>query len=561
MSGIFTKASLLPELLKNIFLLNFENIYTFHNLEILLEASLFIYVSFLAGNLALKAAGIQFSSSAKKVAYSVMLGYGIFGTAGLLLAVLGKFTALNIRLVFIAVAILSLREILTHLRSLVNSSFSFVKFKIYFNRFFRENFFLKLIVAVWLIINFAVVFVPITGHDTLDYHLPLIKSILDKGRIDFYLSSSGYFPTILSGTVPSKFLPLLGEIIYTAPLLIFNNFNEPFIFQLLQYSMLILLIALLYDFLRERLENKFLAIVGVLLTLSIMDLQREIMHGGYIDVLAFLFGIASSLLVIDNCCREEMSQKELSLSALMLGLALGVKYLALNFAAINVLFLAGAFLYKRIPANEAIEGLIKYSFIAFLVSGFWYLKNLVLFGNPVHPMFSSSLFTSQVNMFLMDRTSLNFFAFPFYRYGQWFVQEVETSSRLIILGYFILAYLLILLFAAFRRRFNCSEILLFAFVQLYLLFLFVTSHQYRFLLPAVIMLVPLLALLADRLYKFLQERLSERFYKIFLKSSIAGLNLFFLFMLLANIHFFHVKFLYATGIYDQEEYILEIGGF
>ncbi|MBI4992213.1 MAG: hypothetical protein HZB99_03275 [Candidatus Harrisonbacteria bacterium] len=546
--GIFTKFSVLPVLLQKIFLLQFPNIYTQHNFIILIESLVYIYASFLAGSFLLRKMGLDLNSRLKQAAYSVMSGYAIFGLWGLVLAASGLFEPMYLRMFLVLAVLGSAGTIAKQGMEIWKADYSKERITRFLKTIADSSLILKLLIALWIAANFAIVLVPITGHDTLHYHLPIMANLISEGRMNF------------DTALPSRFLPIFGEIIYAVPMAIFSNLTEPFVFQVMQYSFLILFAILIYEFLKPRISNQFLGLAAVLLLFSIMDFQREIMHGGYIDVLAFLFGSASTLLLIENCCEVNMRPREVMLSALMLGVALGVKYLALVFAAINFLFLLVMFWRQKVNYGVIARWLAGYGLIIFAVSGFWYLKNAIFFGSPIYPMFSNKLFTSQVNVFLLDRTVLNFFWFPFYRYGQWFVQDVETSSRLVVLGYFIAAYLLFAIFF-FSKKLRCAETLLFVFVQLYLLFLFFMSHQYRFLLPSNIMLVPLLILFIDQVYQFLKTKLFENPYSIFVRASFWAMSIGFALLFLANTHYLYAKFSYATGVYDQDEYRSEIGGF
>ena len=104
------------------------------------------------------------------------------------------------------------------------------------------------------------------------------------------------------------------------------------------------------------------------------------------------------------------------------------------------------------------------------------------------------------------------------------------------------------------------EFLLFAFVELYLAFLFISSHQYRFLLPAEIMLTPLLVIMFDNFLDYLKAKLGERTHEILFNLSRKVAVLAFLFIFLGNLHYFEVKFRYIAGLYTEKEYIIVIGG-
>jgi hypothetical protein len=519
-----------------------------HNIVVFFDTLAFVYLCFLAGNLFFRFIKIDFTSRYKRVIYPIMIGYGIFGIIGLFLGITGWFNASILRLFSILILIFSADAIKDHFHFLKRNASPKVFFT-YLRQLYATNTGLKLIITAWLLANFLIVFMPITGHDTLDYHLPIIFNLLNEGKLTF------------SNNIPSyTYLPVFGEIVYAIPMVIFGNLNEPFVFQVLQYGVLLLFLGLIYDFLRSRMESQFLNLISLLLTLSIMDFQRELLHGGYIDVFAFLFGIASLLLIIESCGGEETSKDNLTLSAFFLGIALSIKFFALIFTAINLLFLILT-MYRRVKIGEAIAFLSKYIGIAFAISGFWYIKNAFVFGNPVFPMFSDTEFNSSVGMFLMDRTLLNFFLFPFYRYGQWFIQEVESSSRLVVLGYFIMLYLITLVIAFIdRKKINLTDIILFAAIHLYLAALFLTSHQYRFLLPVVILLPIFLTLMTDKLYSYLSSILKKDTYQRLLKSSLIVFNIIFIFIFLANIRYFYAKWYYFIGTYTRDEYVEEIGG-
>ena len=140
------------------------------------------------------------------------------------------------------------------------------------------------------------------------------------------------------------------------------------------------------------------------------------------------------------------------MSAIFLGVALSIKYLALFFALSNALFLVVLFYIHRIPFKEISSYILRYALIVVLIAGFWYVKNTVNFSNPVYPMFSSQSFVNNVGTFIMPRNIVNFIKFPFVRYGNLFFSADESSSRLVVLGYYILLYLLSFLLIILRNQ-------------------------------------------------------------------------------------------------------------
>ncbi|MBI2055285.1 MAG: hypothetical protein HYT42_00100 [Candidatus Sungbacteria bacterium] len=491
---------------------------------------------------------VNFDFWRKHVLYSILLGYGVFANVGLILALTGQFQAAYLRLFSILVLIASWKTIANHLRLAVRLPQFMGSGRVLAASLFRENAFPKALTVLWLAVNLFIVFVPITGTDAKVYHVPIIFDVISTGQANFRPDIRYYHE-----------LPILAEIFYAVPTAIFNETAAPFVFQVLMYGALFLFILLFHNFLAQRLRHKFLAAASPLFLLSLFDLQREIFHGGYIDVFVFLFGLASTLLLLENTTRPELRRRELWLSAVLASIAVSMKYIALFFLAVNCIFLTVRFLRERTGIWALLKIAAIYLLIVFAVSGYWYIRNVFWFGNPVYPMFSSEEFRTSVGWFAMARTPLNFVLFPFYRFGSWFSDPLETSSHLVVFGYFALLYLLLAVFIFIRKHIGMAALLLFAFIELYLAFAFFTTHQIRFMLPALLMLGPLLALLLDRLYCLARERFGDRNYQRLTKVSMASANIFFLLMFLANFHYFHIRFLYTGGIYTREQYIGSIG--
>lgn len=514
-----------------------------HDLLIFLETLFFIYISFLAGDIFFHLTGIKSASPLVHRAYAILAGYVIFAVAGLLLGLTGALTPFVLRAFFIMIIAGSSNTIASHLFWLKKYLFSPAHTIGAIKNLLRDYPVLKVILALWLITNFIFAFVPITGHDTKDYHLPIITSMAERGVLNF------------SSAIPEyRWMPLFGEILYAIPFVAFGaHGGAPFVFQLSQYSVLVLLSIVIYDFLSRRTKQKLFALAAILFILAITDFQREILHGGYIDVLVYLFGIASSLLIIDVCEKRSFEVRALTLSAMFLGFALGTKETAGVIAIINYLFLGIGFIRHRMPLRRILMVLIIYSLIVVAIAGFWYAKNAIVFGNPLY--LGGKEFGETI---VIKRTLLNFLLFPFYKFGT--VSPTDSVSRLIVLGYFIASYALAGFFLLFRRRiFTLGDVLLFAFVQMHLVIVFFISHHTRYFLPAIIVLPLFIGLLLDRLSEVFRARLDASAYRAFFSASIVCIYLVAIILFIGNIRYFHVKFLYKTGVLTETEYIKQIG--
>ncbi len=526
-----------------------------HNLLVFFETIFFLYVSYAAGAVLLPRLGVKTISGIVVAVHAILLGLGMFALAGLALGLLGIFNAVTLW-AFTAVLMLYARKrIVAHFLSLTKENARRL-----FGAcigIFREHAFFKILIAVWLVANFSLAFVPLTAHDTLDYHLPIVLDIVEKGRTDFTSAIEHY-----------RFTPVLAEILYAVPAVLFNEKAAPFVFQPLQYMTLPLFLALAYGFLRNKLKRRWLAPAALLAVLGMMALQREVLHMGYVDTFAFLYGFAALLPLLEYASQPNGNApphfSELMFSAVMLGISLGMKYFGFFFGAFALVFLVVALRRFKSTAREAWRMLFIFCAIVAALSVFWYAKNWFWFGNPLYPMFSSDpaiAVTKQgIESFLLDRTFLNFFVFPFALFGQWFLNPaVESSSNLVVFAYFALLYLLVALRLFTREKFTRAEVLLFVFVQGYLALHFVLSHYLRYLLPSVMILPVLLALLADGLFSAAERALSAPRFSLCNKTAQVVVALAMLFVFAGNFHYFQIRFSYIVGIYDTPEYIRKIG--
>lgn len=519
-----------------------------HNLLIFLETLAFIYLSFLSGDTLFRLSGRILAPERLRAAYAVMLGMGIFGVAGLLLGIAGLLTAPYLWLFMLIILAISRGTILSHAR-LLRSSCSFAALANIIKTQLHDHGFFKLIIFVWLAFNFALAFVPITAHDTFTYHLPIITALRDDGRISFSPEIFEY-----------PWMPLMGEIIYAVPTIAFSNKSAPFVFQIIQYSLLPLLLLVVYQFLRDKVRHSLLPLAAVILILGIFDLQREALHSGYTDMFVYLFSIASVLLLIEGCCRRSLRPPDITLSAVFLGIALGVKLTAVFIAATNYLILLAGMVKNRAGIQKAFAHGVRYALIILLIAGFWYAKNATVYGNPLYVGGSELHAGRMAETFVVERTPLNLLLFPYYKFGPNTHNNSLSSTKFIILGYFILVYAALgaaLLFT--RKNITLAEALLFASIHVQLLLIFFQSHHTRYMLPAIIMLPVLLALIADTAYQWLALGIRPTAYKKILRVSEVCLAVVLIIFFVGDIRYFYVRVLYKTGALNEQEYIKKIG--
>ena len=511
-----------------------------HNILIFFESTIFIYASYLIGEHIIRLLSSRFER-AQHVAFAVLLGYGVWGMTGLVLGLAGIFDAVILRALLISVFILSFGQILRQIEV-----FSLRHTLSRISLFFKTHTFFKVLAVVWIILTLLIVFMPITGFDTLRYHLPIIEDIIATGSITFTEEIYNY-----------TYLPVFAEIIYAVPLAIFNNTSDPYIFQVIQYSAFVSFLLIVYLFVKSRVRHSFLAIIAVLAVLSIMDLQREVLHGGYVDVLLFTTALASMLILLQDIMRGKIESGNMLVSSLLLGFAVAMKYLVLFFIPFNMALLFYFYIRKK-NFKKMLLTPVFYIIPTSLIAGFWYVKNVVVYSNPIYPLITGTEF-AEGEWFVSDITIPKMFLFPFIKWGEVFVDRSgESSSMLVIFALFAVLYTLILFFIVARRRFTIPEITLFLSTHLYLWIMYFNSHQERYLLASTMLLPILVILLYDRFLSFFESR--ERIYKYLVRATMVLSIVTVIITSLGSIHFFKYKYFYLIGESTREEYILNIGG-
>lgn len=514
----------------------------YHNLGIIAEVAILLYLSFLAGDLVLKGARIVLLETRIRWVYALMLGLGVFAIVGVILGLAGLFTAFSLRLFMLAVLVSGWQTARVHFRSMA----SFVRSpRVVTERvaaMLQPHSFFKIFILLWLAINFTFAFAPITAHDTKAYHLPVILDLQQNGRLSFSRNVFEY-----------GWAALTGDTLYAIPTTAFGETTAPFAFPLIQYLMLPLLLLVVNEFLRNRVRHSVARIAGLIFILGIFDLQREALHGGYTDMFAYLFGITSTLLVVDVRWRDRASLQNIKLSALFLGLALAVKLTAGFGAVVTGAYMIVSMIRDRLSFKKAVAYLALYGLTVFAIAGFWYVKNAIVWGNP---FYIGGLPLTET--LVAERTLGNVLIFPFLKFGA--IGHGDSSSELVVAGYFALAYaaaLLGILFA--RKRIDLTHVFLFTFTQAQMMLIFFRTHHTRYMLAAVIMLAPLLALIADEVYERLNEMTGQALRKRIVQTSHILLAIIFLVLFVGDIRYFYVRVLYKTGVLTEQEYIKKIG--
>lgn len=442
----------------------------------IIQALAFTYIAFLIGRLILRTSRWH-GSTALHTTLSITLGYGGVAIIGLILALCGWLNQACLYTLAAIILVISYKIVVYHIISWTTPARWKHAFSILWNMLRAEPVPFVLI-TIWIIGYTVIALSPTAmGKDGLAYHLPFALEISQNHHISFPVMEAPEYGQ----------LPLLGETLYAVTLTLFNNLGVLKLIQLFGYLLLIFgSVALI----KEHVTSRRVLYVLTALLLACMPIARNALSGGMIDIWPFLFGIVSLLLLIDCLTRgfhdRRVIRACLLVSGILLGFALGTKYLALFFGAIGVVEIVLMYALRKRPLPDIMRAGLTYVLPALIIGGFWYLKNLLLTGNPFFPIFASGggvEFASEVGSFVMHRTWYNFFLFPFYTFG--------TSTYHLPFGIFTalsfaLTYAL-LIFFAIKKKLGVLFMSLFIALEIYLGFVFIWSHQIRFIIPALIL--------------------------------------------------------------------------
>jgi len=198
--------------------------------------------------------------------------------------------------------------------------------------------------------------------DAISYHLADPRQFLMQHSI-----------TSLPTEHHSNF-PLLMEMLYTVGLL-FSGFV---LANMLHWLMAALTTAAIFGFLKSRVGS-FAAWSGVVLFITTPVVLWEA-GVAYVELGLALYTTLAVLAAVSSLQRDVAATDRtawLRLSAIAIGFALGVKYLALIPLFLIILLL----LFRRQP----FVSIIKYAALAILIGCPWYVKSAVITHNPVYP--------------------------------------------------------------------------------------------------------------------------------------------------------------------------------
>lgn len=230
---------------------------------------------------------------------------------------------------------------------------------------------LTLLIIVQILVNLIGVLGPELAFDALWYHLTLPKIYLLNHSIDYISGGLLYYSTT----------PKLTEMLYVAGLSFGNEVFAKFI----HFSFGIILLFALYKLSAKFFSTKLALLVCVIFYSNLVVGWLSV--SAYVDLARTFFEIMTLWGFMN--WREKGQEKWIIISAIMLGLAISTKLLAIGslfiFTILITYFYIGSFKFKW---KSLIVNILVYWCFSLLISLPWFAFSYVNTGNPVYPFFT-----------------------------------------------------------------------------------------------------------------------------------------------------------------------------
>jgi hypothetical protein len=331
---------------------------------------------------------------------SLLLGYGLLGYLSLLLSLAGPLNKIVILLIYFFIFLLGRNYLIVLYGQIYRWIRSFKEFDIFSKIIF-------IIILLFIVFYSFSAFAPPYQSDAVAYHLPEAINIANHG-ISFPLEGGRFFGTRFFGNLPAL-METLYAFVYTLSgfvLVHLSHFSIVLAFLLIIYSVI---------------KHEFGSPAGLLSVFSIFFFYDFFVGAGsaFIDSAVSSFEITAIILIL--LWSKYESRSNLILAGILYGLALSSKYLPLYSLVVIGPFIIFQFWQKKKKLPEIIKDALSFGMPILLFSGFWYMKNFIMLGNPVYPfVFNHDGFTEQEFKFLsgdlkhtmINRTFANFIFLP-----------------------------------------------------------------------------------------------------------------------------------------------------
>ncbi|MEN6469220.1 MAG: phospholipid carrier-dependent glycosyltransferase, partial [Smithella sp.] len=275
---------------------------------------------------------------------------------------------------------------------------------------------------------------------------------------------------------------------------------------------------LLYGYLNKK-SGQLAGLLGALIFISLPTILRTATTA-YVDAGLVFF---TTLSVLASLYWRDSEYKKIGwllISAVAMGLALGTKYSALP--AWLFLTLAIVFVYSKDTGGQgrALRHGLVFFLVSLLVFSPWLIKNIILTGNPLYPLYQGVFGAGGGNLseaYQIVSTDAGMFKMRQMLYGDNFLETLLIPIRFFLQGqdhnpqYFdgVLNPVLIFIvpFAFMNRKMKTDKILLLASAVFFILLaFFMDKHRIRYILPSVPLVIILTVMGYVNILNWIMER-------------------------------------------------------
>ncbi len=405
----------------------------------------------------------------------------------------------------------------------------------------KQGVHIVLFLAVFLLVAsiMALAYTPPTAKDALIHHLAIPKLWIEHGGFyDLPFMIHSYYPMNV-------------DLLYIVPLLFKNDIIPNYI----HLSFGLLTAFIIYRYLKRRVEKTY-ALAGVLIFLS-TPIIIKLSTAAYVD-LGLLFFSSLSLVALLEWQEQNFKIKWFIISAISCGLTMGTKYNGLIVFLLLTLAVPYLYIRRHKDSLKAIRYGFLYALISLTIFSPWMIKNYILTGNPVYPLYDSIFNGTNVNTV----GSLGIFQIRELIYGESWWEIMLIPLRIFFTGAdgsarqfdgVLTPILLIFLpFSFLNKRGEGKDdiryLLLFALLYFLIVF-FKTDMRIRYILPVLTPLV-ILTVYGIRNVYYVYGRISK-----VLCVSVCGL------LLALNINYLYQQFKiseplsYIAGRVSRDQYL------